>query len=657
MACQRNVYLHSNTMSVESAATTLGVSSATVRNWAKAGHLPSLAKRPLSFAQEDVLRLKASLKSGDIARLRTRANKSTSVSTSIPTEYICDPATHDLLNTLLGLVPSPNSYDEISTILFALAMRLLELRGEVSFPFHGSLQFEEFHSWRRLSMREEMKSWYSTLNNRNSLKGYYEAFRSSIACTTNDDILGLVYQASTIEGERSTRGSYYTPLETVNKALSHIGVASSSFLDPCCGTGQYLLCAARLCGLSLDRLFGYDIDDLATRIARVNLLLEFPNEDSRPQIECLDAIRELATGDVFCTTNHFIGKIGSIATNPPWGAYKNILIPAHLSSVIRSHETFSLFIAKSISLLKPGGRLSLVLPESILRIRMHSDVRKLILSETIISCIAHLGRPFPSVFTKVIRLDLIKGNANPDHILEVEDSGKVHCVSQSRFLRNENFCFDEGITLSEDAIFSKLFSAKYRKLKYNADWALGIVTGNNKKYLVEQQTTGMEAIYRGSDIVKFCFLEPRSYVHFEPETFQQVARAEYYRAPEKLVYKFISKRLVFAYDNAQRLTLNSANILIPKFADMPIKVVMAFLNSDLFQYLFQKRFSTHKVLRGDLEELPFPVLSSKECDAVEKVVDRIILGEDLILEMNNLIYKYYNLNDSEILQIQKELLN
>ena len=33
---------------------------------------------------------------------------------------------------------------------------------------------------------------------------------------------------------------------------------------------------------------------------------------------------------------------------------------------------------------------------------------------------------------------------------------------------------------------------------------------------------------------------------------------------------------------------------------------MALFNSTLFGYLFRRRFATHKVLRGDLEELPVP---------------------------------------------------
>lgn len=93
--------------------------------------------------------------------------------------------------------------------------------------------------------------------------------------------------------------------------------------------------------------------------------------------------------------------------------------------------------------------------------------------------------------------------------------------------------------------------------------------------------------------------------------FQQVAPDLVYRAKEKLVYKFVSKNLVFAYDNQQRLFLNSANILIPKVQNHSIKTVLAFLNSKLFQYVYHTKFNELKVLKSNLLQLPFPLLGKK----------------------------------------------
>ncbi|GAA7780825.1 hypothetical protein HpMS14_15070 [Helicobacter pylori] len=71
------------------------------------------------------------------------------------------------------------------------------------------------------------------------------------------------------------------------------------------------------------------------------------------------------------------------------------------------------------------------------------------------------------------------------------------------------------------------------------------------------------------------------------------------------MYKFISSKLVFFYDNKQRLFLNSANMFVLK-ENFPINAnaLKELLNSDLMQFIFESLFKTHKILRKDLECLP-----------------------------------------------------
>ena len=82
-------------------------------------------------------------------------------------------------------------------------------------------------------------------------------------------------------------------------------------------------------------------------------------------------------------------------------------------------------------------------------------------------------------------------------------------------------------------------------------WALGIVTGNNQQFVLNRQAPGTEAIVRGSEVCRYYLGAPQSFLRFTPEAFQQTAPARFYRAPEKLIYKFIANKLVFAYDNRQ----------------------------------------------------------------------------------------------------------
>jgi len=142
--------------------------------------------------------------------------------------------------------------------------------------------------------------------------------------------------------------------------------------------------------------------------------------------------------------------------------------------------------------------------------------------------------------------------------------------------------------------------------------------------------------------------QPSSFLKFVPASFQQVAPESKYRAKEKLIYKFISSKLVFAYDDKQSLTLNSANILIPKIENYSLKVILCLLNSSLFQFVFSKKFNTHKVLKGDLENLPFPVFTPDIQSDLECLVDQAINGANVSTVIDLKIFQAIGLTKDQV---------
>ncbi|EKD64504.1 MAG: hypothetical protein ACD_50C00367G0001 [uncultured bacterium] len=314
-----------------------------------------------------------------------------------------------------------------------------------------------------------------------------------------------------------------------------------------------------------------------------------------------------------------------------------------------------MFLEKSIQLLRKGGHLSFILPESILKIKIHADIRELVLSKTKISKISMLGRQFTGVFTPVIRLDLIKEPEIKGSLVLIERKGASDRIAQDRFRKNEDFAFDVSTESHEEGLLNKIYSVQHLTLSKNAEWALGIVTGDNKKFILDLNEHGAEAVYRGSNVYPYYLGAPRSFVHFTPSAFQQVAQERFFRAPEKLIYKFISKKLAFAYDDRQCLTLNSANILIPSIPGMSIKTVLAFLNSAVFQYIFKKKFSTHKVLRGDLEKLPFPLIGIEMQNTIEHLVSSALCSRSAPEMLEELIFSAFGLSEKEVSTIKQTI--
>ncbi len=638
-------------VSVDHAAQIIGVSSATIRNWVKAGQISPVSARPLSFSAESVLGLKNSIGSESFNRLKTRANKIGSANSFMPEEYAENKTLISAITNIVSLLKEKNL--DIEYVMFLASLRLLEANNEIEKLEHEKFNLESYGSWARESVKLVIFEWHSTLDEKIN-EDYYDGLYRLIAPYEADDFLGLLYQSLFKEGNKSEQGSYYTPSKLVADALSYMRKPVETFLDPCCGAGKYLLMAAKQFNLAPENIYGFDCDKIAIYIAKINLLLAYKDIDFVPNIYCLDSLSELATGQMFCQTNNLIGNIDAIATNPPWGAYKNISSKNKSSGKVKSGETFSLFLEKSIQLLRQGGQLSFILPESILNIKTHADIRELVLTDTTIMNISLLGRQFTGVFTPVIRLDILKETASSLCEIAIERNGKISHIKQERFKGNSQFTFDVATELPEqEALLNKIYAIEHLTLAKNAEWALGIVTGDNKKYVLDDTVEGAEAVFRGSDVFQYSLGEPKSFIIFTPEIFQQVAPERFFRKPEKLIYKFISKKLVFAYDNCQQLTLNSANILIPAIPNMGIKTVLAFLNSIVFQYLFEKKFATHKVLRGDLEKLPFPIIDADTQAIIECLVEDAITTQKPPKQLEELIFNIFQLNEAEILIIKQ----
>jgi SAM-dependent methyltransferase len=613
------------------AARLLNVSAGTVNNWVRHGYLTRARK---GYLRRDVIRLKKQLAAGTIDRLNQRANRLRLRRTVTPFEYAGSAELAAQAEKIRALFAGGNLDPERA--LFVLTARLLVLRNEVRIRDGNHLfSARAFTNWRRSSLRAEMTDWLRELDKSGSYDpepGYADIF-SALDRVDHDDIPGVIYQSLLLEGRRSGQGLYYTPADLLDGVFEGRRPAGR-FLDPCCGTGQFLLYAARRGRYRPEDLYGLDLDPVAVRLARINLLLAFAGREFSPRIFRADFLDPETAP---CRDQRF----GMIATNPPWGAAFSPDRRKALKSAypfISSGESFSFFLAAALDVLENNGRLTFILPESFSNIRAHGDIRSRLLSLATLTGVTFLGRRFTGVQSPVIRIDVKKtAPAKTARTRVILESGQVHAVPQARFLENRHGTIDARLTETEAAVIKRIYDFPHVTLKGAADWGLGIVTGDNRKYLSDKCRDGMEPVFRGKDIAPYRLNPPGAFLRFTPERFQQTAPEGRYRASEKLVYRFISSRLVFACDNSGSLTLNSANILIPKIAGYPVKAVLGVLNSRVCGFVFAKKFQTHRILRGDLETLPLPLLGAERLKALAELADRATAGEDAGPAIDDLI--------------------
>lgn len=106
-------------------------------------------------------------------------------------------------------------------------------------------------------------------------------------------------------------------------------------------------------------------------------------------------------------------------------------------------------------------------------------------------------------------------------------------------------------------------------LKNNAEFGLGIVTGNNKEFISDTKDTKktMMPILKGTDISRYNIKAPSNYIEFVPAKLQQCAPLSKYQS-EKIVYRFINKRLTFALDTTAALHSTVVISLSLKYPDL-----------------------------------------------------------------------------------------
>ena len=553
-------------------------------------------------------------------RLTRRANKRESKKKILPLEYLVHKENIALIQEILKIIYSENW--KPAEIMFSLCVNLLKANGILDCD-HVQKTLEPY---RAVEIRQPLLD---------------------IPLPTDEyDLLGMIYQCILLEGEKNAIGAYYTPRDIAANMTKELSFANGQILlDPCCGSGSFLLACD---SADPSRLFGADSDPVAVMTAKVNLLIKYKTRIFTPNIDLSNYLENINI-NIQQDYSYKYKLYDYIVTNPPWGAVsdKNQSPPE-----ITSGETFSCFFVRAFHQLKSGGVIRFLLPESVLNVKTHRDIRAFMLSHGVIESITRYDERFTGVTTKYIDISFKKQNyQNPRSSVILISSHGNREIDIASFYRTKNLIFNL-LDTRDTRILDKVEQKRIYTLQ-DSVWALGIVTGDNKNKLSAQPRHDMEPIYTGKEISPYILKSPKNYILYDRRQFQQAAKDEIYRAPEKLIYKFICDKLIFAYDNAGRLFLNSANILIPNIPGMSIKTVLAFLNSPLYQFLYLRLFGEVKILKGNLIELPFPAIDSDTDQLIYNLVDLYLASKDynFIRRIQDYIYYIFSVTDEEKLYI------
>ncbi len=209
-------------------------------------------------------------------------------------------------------------------------------------------------------------------------------------------LIGAVQELLATAGERSTRGAWYTPQAVVEQLVSMAmppmpkDSAPTFVLDPTCGGGAFLLAALdRLVAFGLEpsdalvRIGGIDIDEGAVHAARLSV-----GAWGRLAAASVDSIRiacqRICVGDQLLGWPEAWPDVEVVLGNPPFATPLRGQPLSAAAQQVREErrdrlgpyaDLAAIHLAVCVERVVPGGRVCLVLPQSLLAGRDTADLR------------------------------------------------------------------------------------------------------------------------------------------------------------------------------------------------------------------------------------------------------------------------------------------
>lgn len=415
------------------------------------------------------------------------------------------------------------------------------------------------------------------------------------------DLLGTIYQYVSSKAENLEKGSFYTSPSVADDFVSDLSFRADEVLfDPSCGSGVFLLRSKA----GPSQIVGVDNDPLAILIARFNYFIKFP-DGAPPQLSVADFFD-------WSDQNRDV-KFEYIVANPPFGA----TVPQHARAVsaITSGESFSHFVELSTRHLSNSGVARFLVPDSLLNVKRHSDIREFLINDVELRRVRHYSQRFSGLMSDFHLIEFSHGRTE---MVRFERGSAVPLsAAQIQMFKNSVFLY-----LSEFDLELLAHAARKGKWSLSAcQFGLGVVTGNNTDLLSETQLPGMEPIYTGKQVAPFRLNEAIRFILFDRSRLQQVAPEEIYRAPIKLVYRVVAKRLTVAIDRTGALTTNSANLIVPPPGGPSGEAIAAVLNSSMVSFLHTRLTGgVNKIGKENLIALPLPVIERGHDQAICRIM-------------------------------------
>lgn len=332
------------------------------------------------------------------------------------------------------LVVANSGEDEFEEVFKLLVAKLWDERSGKEARFYGRESEAETLEIVCKLLRESENAWPGILGMElrprlapEHLQACVEALSQHTIRSKELEVFDGFFEYLVSKGAKGSKGQYFTPRHIVDFCVRVLRpTKNETVCDPGCGSGGFLLHSlnyirdhgslsrAEVQEYCQDQVWGFDLDGRAVRVAKALMLLAGDGEANiirlnsllRPDMGGLfpmapsgnsDAVADsfLTIEDVCRSRRRRHAGFDVILTNPPFAGEvreRHILDGYKMSRGKARVERDVLFLERCIELLRPGGRLGIVLPHNKFAGSAFSAVRERLLSEARILGVVGLGR-------------------------------------------------------------------------------------------------------------------------------------------------------------------------------------------------------------------------------------------------------------------------
>jgi len=383
----------------------------------------------------------------------------------------------------------------------------------------------------------------------------------------------------------------------------------------------------------------------------------------------------------FSEVFHRKGGFDAVIANPPYVLLQNLdLDKAFVSKLVSGFysaqykvDTYHLFTERGINLLRSGGILAFITPNTFLKNKHTNKLREIISTKTrLLDTVLFYVPVFedPSVDNLVFVCQKSPLSSLPaSHQINVHEIKTHNFESEVKAFRKfpqqkiqpPQYVFAFDASEEDSAVLTKIEKG-CRKLGVIGGTYFGIQTFDRNKYVSANPSHKyFRPVIDGGNVFRYLITKPVEYVDYRPENVKSGGDWEVYKK-ERIVVRQIGRYPEGALCPEELLTLNTIYNIYINSKLFHIKYVLALINSKLMHFYWLKSFYDNKetfpkIKKQPLESIPVKDIELNNQKALVSLVDTIIAAKkrdpkvDTTAweqEIDRLVYDLYGLTEDEI---------